>query len=336
MFRSARLQLTAWYLLIIMIISSLFSLVIYSSINAELERFEDYQRSRQKRYERMLERMEIRPPDESAFPTNDVDQARRRVIVTLALINLSILAASGTAGYFLAGKTLRPIQEMMSEQKRFITDASHELRTPLTALRTEIEVALREKSLSITEAKSLLRSNLEEVIALQSLSDRLITLIKNQQQSNSIAEISLNRVIENARKKVAVVAKKKRITLRQSLGDIRLSGNSETLTELFVILLDNAIKYSPKGSSVIVESKRVKSSAVITVADSGSGIDKKDLPNIFDRFYRADTARTRSENSGHGLGLSIAKKIVDDHSGKITVRSTVGKGTTFTILLPLS
>jgi len=153
MFQRARLKLTAWYLVIIMTISLMFSLVIYQSINIEFQRFERVQLKIQ---EDMQEGLPF-PHSRDHFiyfgkpdPTVIAD-ARKRLIILLSFINFSILVLSGVAGYFLAGRTLRPIKKMVDEQKRFITDASHELRTPLTSLRSEIEVNLRNKNLSLLE-----------------------------------------------------------------------------------------------------------------------------------------------------------------------------------------
>src|SRR3989304_6174610 len=133
MFKSARLKLTAWYLAIIMLISVLFSLVIYQGATLELRRMERIQHFRQESSE------SFRRFSMPAFvlAPEVVEETKQRIRLALVTINLMILAASGAVGYFLAGRTLKPIQEMVDEQNRFITDASHELRTPLTSLRSE-------------------------------------------------------------------------------------------------------------------------------------------------------------------------------------------------------
>lgn len=336
MFHSARLQLTAWYLLIIMIISGLFSVVIYTSFNAELTRIEHFQQDRQRRWERRLEDMPIPVPrrPEPIIDPREIEGARERLILTLLFINAGILLVSGGAGYFLAGRTLRPIQETLQEQRRFISDASHELRTPLTSLRTELEVSLRDTKLSLADAKKLLESNLEEVIHLQSLSDGLLSLARHQSTlQKSFTEISLVSCVEEALKKVSPLAQQKHIAIMQKVEPTEILGDKQALVELLIILLDNAIKYSPPKATVIMRGKKMAKWVVIEVRDSGIGIDKEDMPHIFDRFYRADKARTHSDSSGYGLGLSIAKKIVEDHGGTITAQSK--KGSTFTVRLPL-
>lgn len=335
MFESARVKLTVWYLVIIMAISVLFSVVIFARINSDLTRFEKIQ----VRFQQDLEQGRIRefpgprPAPPQRLNPGDIREARTQLILVLTIINLAILAAAGALGYFLAGRTLRPIKEMVDEQNRFVTDSSHELRTPLTSLRSEIEVGLRNKSLSLQSAKKLLESNLEEVISLQVLSDNLLELSQNGSlvSKKLMKSTSLSAVIEVAIKKVEPMAKTKQIKIENKIQSGKVNGISDRLTEVFVILLDNAIKYSPTKSTVTVSSKKDASKVHISVKDHGVGIDEIDLPHIFDRFYRADKSRSKS---GYGLGLSIAKKIVESHNCSINVKSLPGKETEFLVTLP--
>lgn len=335
MFRSARIQLTAWYLLIIMLISILFSITVYSGINNELERFGHFQEARRQHIEQEFQGFP--PPNIPTFDPQLITDARNRLIFTLVFINLGILVISGAAGYFLAGRTLRPIQVMIDEQNRFITDSSHELRTPLTVLRSEIEVNMRDKNLSVVDAKKLLGSNLEEVIKLQALSDNLIRLSRHENPHGSglFADVSLLEIVKEAVKKITPIAKKKNIVVTNNVQDVTVHAEKQSLIELFVILLDNAIKYSPENTSIAIESSRKDRIVALSIADAGIGIEKNHLPHIFDRFYRADSSRTKQTVQGYGLGLSIAKKIVDAHKGTISVKSEVGKGTTFILQLPI-
>lgn len=324
MFHSARIKLTVWYVAIIMLVSMLFSLVIYQGINSEFARFEHYQEVRLERRQRTID-IEM------------IEESRQRLSLVLLLINLSILIFAGGAAYFLAGRTLLPIKAMVDEQNRFITDASHELRTPLTALRTEIEVNLRDKKLSLDLAKSLLKSNLDEVVNLQSLSDNLLTLSQFQFKNGAgfFEDISLAEIMESVVKKIAPLARQKNISINNKVKNYNLKGDKQGLTELFVILLDNSVKYSKKNSSVFLTSNKTDSVVNIEVSDQGEGIKKEDLPYIFDRFYRVDKARSKEKITGYGLGLSIARKIVEMHGGNINVSSKLGKGTTFTVSLPV-
>ncbi|CAN5199697.1 HAMP domain-containing sensor histidine kinase [soil metagenome] len=332
MFHHARISLTAWYLVIVLAISVLFSFAIFSGLNNELERFDLQQQVRQDRVEHMFGDGPL-PPNFPRYDPRMIQDARQRLIVILGAIDLVILLASGVTGYFLAGRTLRPIQRMVDEQYRFITDASHELRTPLTSLRSEIEVNLRDKHLSLSEAKKLLESNLEEVVTLQNLSDTLLQLSEFSPQRTVLTPLSLSPFIEQVIKKINPIAKKKHITLTYAGGTEKIRGMEIHLQQILMILLDNAIKYSPKNTTITILSKRIDHTVVIEVRDQGIGIAEKDIPHIFKRFYRA-ASTTSNRSEGYGLGLSLAKKMVIEHNGSIHVQSVVNKGTTFTLKFP--
>ena len=132
-----------------------------------------------------------------------------------------------------------------------------------------------------------------------------------------------------------LLAKTKKITISQHVPAISLDGNPGTLCELLVILLDNAIKYSNKNTTVSVLAEQTDHHIRIEVIDQGSGIEEKELPLLFNRFYRSDKSRTQSATQGYGLGLAIAKQIVQKHHGTISVKSVVDQGSTFTIEFPL-
>jgi signal transduction histidine kinase len=132
------------------------------------------------------------------------------------------------------------------------------------------------------------------------------------------------------------MAKKKNITITKTSEKQQFKGNPDALVDLLVIMLDNAIKYSSEKGTVAITAQKTKYHVTLEIHDVGIGIKPREIPHIFDRFYRADTARSTSGNkNGYGLGLSIAKKIVDTHHGSITVKSTQVKGTTFIIKLPI-
>ncbi len=335
MFKKARLTLTFWYLLIIMTISVVFSLVIYSGINSELSRFEQTAKVR-KELELQQDEFFFQIPSPENPDLEMVNAARERLTITLILINLGILGLSGVAGYFLAGRTLRPISEMLEEQNRFVQDSSHELRTPLTSLKTSIEVNLRNKNLTLLEARDLLKSNLEDVNNLQMLSNELIQLAQFQNAKEDVAteQLKLEDVIEQAIHTIYPQAKEKQISIKKNLENFEIEGDKKNITKLFIIFLDNAVKYSPKKSKVLVSSVKEGGNAVITISDNGKGIDKNDLPHIFGRFYRFEKSRAKESAPGYGLGLSIAKNIIEAHRGSVSVDSSQ-KGTSFIIRIPL-
>lgn len=341
-FSKARLRLTAWYLIIIIALSLSFSAIVYRTLTIEIHRFEKAQRVF---IERRLEEGKLLPPQDRVrvlfrdrVPTNPelIEETEQRILMMLALANAGVLVITGGIGYFLAGRTLKPIREMLDEQGRFITDASHELKTPLTSLRAEYEAAmLDENKITKTDLKQLVKSSFEEIVNLQGLAEKMMQLTQQQKLKGHLVleEVSFLEVVEGALNKVIPLAKQKHITINNEVDDYILKGEKQSLTELFVILLDNAIKYSPKGSEVLLASSNIDHHTQIEVTDKGMGIDDKDLSRIFERFWRAD--KSRSKVDGFGLGLSIAKEIAESHRGTISVESNPGEGTTFTLRFPI-
>lgn len=314
MFNLARLKLTAWYLLMIMLVSAVFSTVIYQVETVELTRFATAQRFRIER--RLVLFADPMPPAPSSLDIELVEEAKGRLLLFLLGINAGIFVISGGLGYFLAGRTLKPIKEMVEEQNRFVGDASHELRTPLTAIKSALEVNLKDKK--------LLRDCLEQVDKLQYLTESLLQV---ENQSLKFEKVSLLKIVESAIQTVKAKATQKGITIKNTGKNFSVNGDKYALTNLATILLDNAIKYSPDKTLVVVDIQN----DILTVTDEGVGIEKKDLPHVFDRFYRADSARTKTRSGGYGLGLSIAKKIVEAHNGSISAQSEPGVGTTITV-----
>lgn len=349
MFKSARFKLTAWYLLIIMLISISFSAVIYLGVTRELERGFRQAELRHRAEDlgiplplHFSERPEdlplrLRSISPHFFSVEDLQATKNRLKLNLLVINGVILGVSAVVGYFLAGKTLQPIEESLEEQKRFVADASHELRSPLTALKTSMEVALRDKKMSLTEAKKVIKSNLEDIDSLQFLSNNLLSLANFQSNSHNLVfrEIDIAEVVKNAYRKILPLAKEKNIEIRIVVKKQTLSVNKESLEEMIVIFLDNAVKYTPSGGKVSINTKTNNKHLLIEIKDTGIGIDPKDLPHIFDRFYRADASRTKEKVAGFGLGLSLAKRIIEIHKGSVEVASILGKGSNFIIRLPL-
>jgi signal transduction histidine kinase len=265
-----------------------------------------------------------------------VEWAKLRVLEALFGINVIILLLSALAGYFLAGRTLRPIKDMLDEQNRFITDASHELNTPLTALKTSLEVNIRNKKLNLEDAREVLNSNLEDVNSLQSLSEELMGVVMYQKQNGNfkLTKVNLQDIIKSSVEQVKSLAQRKKITIKIDAPKTFMLGDEKSLSELFIILLDNAIKYSKDKSIISINIRKEDSGINVFVKDNGIGIKKEDLPHIFDRFYRADRSRTKQKIGGYGLGLSIAKRIVTLHNGSIRVESEISKGSIFIITFP--
>ncbi|HET6863993.1 MAG TPA: HAMP domain-containing sensor histidine kinase [Candidatus Saccharimonadales bacterium] len=329
MFHSAALRLTVWYLAIIMAVSLIFSAILYNVSSADLERnvnrqlgyFNNFLGPDDFNNYNLLRRKQL---------NDDKDHLRGSLI----LFNLAVLGGGGAASYWLARRTLQPIEDALTAQTRFAADASHELRTPLTAIQTENEVALRNPALKKTEAVALLKSNLEEIAKLKALSDGLLKLANNSGRIESAKPVPLKSALQIAIDRLAKAAELKKIKVDNQAGVINVIGDRDSLSELFYTLLENAIKYSPAGSPVKITSASRHHEAIVTVADKGPGIKADELPSIFERFYQSDSSRTKRDNGGYGLGLAIAKKITDAHGGHIEVKSTLGKGSSFIVHLP--
>jgi len=343
-FELTRVKITIWYVLIVMTISAMFSLVIYRGVTRNIE---SSFRNAEARFENNMglhavkrladsrgESQEITREVLHNLLLDELENSRQNVLLYLLITNAIIFSLSSLISYYLAGKTLLPIEKIIQEQKRFIADASHELKTPLTSLKTSIEVSIRSGKLP-KDIEKLFKYNLEDVDALNELINNLLNLSSLESKKLVFSNVDIKEVIASAKKKVRHLLDKKQIKIKVNTKNYQLLGNETSLTELFVILFDNAIKYTLKGGKIMTDVVVVKNNLIIKVKDSGVGINKKYLPNIFDRFYRIDASRTANATSGFGLGLSMAKKIVENHGGAISVSSEVGKGTIFTIKLPL-
>ena len=341
MFQSATLKLTGWYLLILMITSLLFSAAIYELSFREVnDKLEQLQTQLERRYNATVT---PNPLDTAEMPHNPRYTAMRTVllgdaqgslVLALFYINLLVLTVGGGASYLLARRTLRHLETSHIAQSRFTSDASHELRTPLAAMRSEIEVTLRDPHASKAELRETLESNLEEVGNLSRLSQLLLDLSKAENGAIELKPVQLDFVVISAVERLGKAGG--RITTQFPATALPpIHANETALEELCLILLDNALKYSPADSPVTVTLRRRSYRAFIEITNQGQGISPTDAPHIFERFYRADNARTGSSTAGYGLGLALAKKITDLHHGDIIVKSIIDQTTTFTIVLPL-
>ena len=333
MFKQARIKLTVTYLAIIMTISICFSAFIFRMVSFEFER-------RISEIERRVRVGQMGPPpsvSQGLLFISDIKEAQDKVLFVLIYTNIVILVFSSFAGYFLAGTTLRPIEIVVEEQKRFVADASHELKTPLTALQTSIEVTLRDKNINLKKALYTLKDSLADVKNLTLLTNDLLSLTRYQQNGSIglFKKINIGELIDESIENIRPISKKKNIDIRTDINKVHVNGNREDLSKLITILLDNAIKYTPDNGKVDIKSIKKNRNAVVTVSDTGIGVSKSEIPLVFERFYRTDASRSKVKASGFGLGLSIAKSIVDIHKGSIEVDSVVGKGSTFTVKLPV-
>ncbi|HHY21006.1 MAG TPA: cell wall metabolism sensor histidine kinase WalK [Bacilli bacterium] len=243
-------------------------------------------------------------------------------------------------GYYMAGHALVPIKQSIEKQRQFVADASHELRTPLSILYSSLEIIEEEERSKLSEfARKLLDDMKDETKRMTHIVGDLLTLARTDAENTtlSLEEVSLNELIEK-------VVRAYQLTIDQSKHELSFVANAELLitadveklTQMLHIFIDNAIKYTPKGKIDITLNRMERGNrtfAEMSIADEGIGIAKADHAHIFDRFYRVDKARSRTEH-GTGLGLSIAKSIISLHNGTVELDSELGRGTIFFITLP--
>ena len=233
---------------------------------------------------------------------------------------------------------LARLENSFKEQQRFIADASHELRTPLAVLRGETEVALG-KTRSVEEYQQSWSLIQDEAERLSRIVEDLFILPRqpiNTRAALNKERVSLNDAVSDCARAAQVLAFRKgvRLNLENDFPSIALNGDEELIKRLILNLLDNAVKYTPKGGEISLGLARQNGNAEIVVRDTGIGIAAADQARVFDRFFRVDKARARALG-GAGLGLSIAQWIVEAHGGEISLLSTPGEGSTFTVVLPV-
>jgi heavy metal sensor kinase len=230
---------------------------------------------------------------------------------------------------------LARLEESFASQRRFVSEAAHELRTPLTVMKGTAEVSLA-RDRTTAEYKEALEELRVEVDHLVDIAEDLLTLSSSNSERPTLDKQDLD-LVEVARSTVSLVAplaKNRGMDVEfKSSGSIRFRGDRNKLTRMLLNLLDNAVKYSPPGSTISVSTHFERDEIVVAVSDDGPGIDAGELAYIFDSFHRLEEAREKNP-SGTGLGLSIARWIARAHGGEIEVESQLGQGSTFRVSLP--
>jgi two-component system sensor histidine kinase CiaH len=331
MFRSAVFKLTAMYLTIVMAITIGFSVILYKVAVQELQTGFNNQ------YVRWLTEYKPYGLRQPGNPAAELTTRAHHIYLQIVYLNILVLIATGIASYLLAKRTLRPIEQAHEQQKRFTADVSHELRTPLTALKMDTEVTLLDKKAPAALLRHTLEGNLDEARRMESLVNNLLQLaiLEASELRTDFERVNIRQVAEAAVEMVQKLAETKHITISSTLEEGEAIGNPESLTQLALILLENAVKYSPPDSIVNVRSRRKSGFIELAVEDTGPGIPADALPHVFDRFYRADSARSGQQQArGFGLGLSLAKLIADLHNAEIVLTSATGKGTQALVRLP--
>jgi len=277
-----------------------------------------------------LARRALKPVDKIAQTAQEIEEGdlSRRINVNTK-DELGRLAATLNA---MIGR----LEKAFQRQKQFTSDASHELRTPLAVIEAESSLALQ-KERPPSDYRQSLETISQEARQMSSLIDQLLTLARVDagKEPWNFTQVNLGKLIADLSMDVEVLCQEKGLSLQ--LGqtqDLVVKGDEARLRELFMNLLDNAIKYTPSPGTVSVSLRREGQMAVVAIKDNGVGIPAEDIPFIFERFYRVDKSRSRADG-GTGLGLAISRHIAEAHGGKIEVESQVGSGSTFSVWLPL-
>ena len=231
---------------------------------------------------------------------------------------------------------LERLEEAFESQKQFIQDASHELRTPIAIAQTNIEVLEMDNKATIKDyerLKDILKLNLER---MSTLSEKLLLLSEVEQEQRNWMTVDLALLLTEIISELKTKAGESGVSFELEPIDesIPVLGDAFRLKQVFVNLADNAIKYNRPGGEVKISARPDDAQVVVEIKDNGIGISQADQQRIFERFYRVDKSRSRAQG-GSGLGLAIVKKIMEEHGGTVSVESTLGKGSTFRVTLPL-
>jgi signal transduction histidine kinase len=269
----------------------------------------------------------------------EVEAEKNQLLWVLIVGGMMTLILIGFGGLWLTQKAIEPIEESFQKLKQFTADASHELRGPLTAIKASVAVMQShperihpkdaKKLAAVASATTQMRHLIEDLLFL-ARTDKAVSVPAREQ-----TEISLQEILQYLVVLLEPFAQEKEITLKSDLRkDIQVFGDKVEINRLFSNLLENALQYTPAGGEVSVYLGRNNRFAIVSVRDTGIGIAPEQLSLVFDRFWRADKARSRREG-GTGLGLAIAQAIAQRHGGKITLSSQLDVGSCFVVRLPL-
>lgn len=265
-----------------------------------------------------------------------VNETVNRLIFILVPIELLAVALAAVGGLFMSGRAMRPVQNAFDKQRKFIGDASHELKTPLTLIRADAEVVTRDPA--NPRAQKLMNHLLDETDQMDSLLSDLLILARLDAGELPMARepFNLGEVLTEIADRFGARAAAEGVHLEVEISSkLPASGDRERTSQILMALLDNALRHTPSGGRIGIEGKLFDEWAEALVSDTGPGIAPEHLPCIFDRFYRAEAARTREEG-GTGLGLAIARDLARAQDGDLTASNSEAGGAVFSLKLPTS
>ena len=264
-------------------------------------------------------------------------EAAYKTLFWLLCMALVLYMAACYFGYWLAGRNIRPISKMYARQKQFTADASHEMRTPLAVMKLAVQGLREDEDSRLSEfAKESVEMLDSEADRLSRLTENLMTLARSDEDNLPAytEQVDMTALCHKVGSQLELLCEQKNMRLNKDVQEqLSLEGDELGISRLLIILLDNAIKYSPEKTTITLRAASVKEHLVIEVRDEGIGVSDEDKQRIFDRFFRVDKARSRSQG-GLGLGLSLAWAIVRQHGGSIKVLDNKPKGTIMYVQLP--
>lgn len=262
----------------------------------------------------------------------------KSLAASLVLAGIGALASLFAINVFFARWALRPVEQAWTKQKQFVADASHELKTPLTVILANTSILEKHPEAPLRENMQWLESTREEANRMQELVSDMLSLA--QAESAETAEqvhVNLSDLVSRESLQFESVAFERNVSIEERIAEkITVHGSSRALEKLVGTLIDNACKYAESESVVTVNLSRQGKKAMLSVRNFGNPIPPHDIEHVFDRFYRADKARTHDDSRSFGLGLAIAREIAESHGGSIKAKSSAEDGTVFTVVLPLS
>ncbi len=265
------------------------------------------------------------------------------IVLKSLIIGVGALAAFLLISILLARQALRPVEEAWKRQRQFIADASHELKTPLTVILANSEILLKDRDGLSPDHRKWVQSTCDEAQGMRILTEDLLSMAKVEEAPpvpREAQQVDFSQLAEKTVLQFEAVAFEQAVSFEEDIAaGVVVRGEEAQLESLLRALVENACKYAGAGGDVSITLVAKQGSAVFTVRNTGKVIDSADLPHVFERFYRSDKARLHGEGSdvedGFGLGLAIAKSIVEAHHGTIDVTSSEQAGTVFTVRLPL-